>query len=196
MILKSRVQSLENPGKRIKKVANNCSKLVFDFKSDSEDKPLTLTLSLWLSNFLEGTKIIFISKCEQTEDQFEFTNKSDLLQIYNFSASKVKAISPFSGISVLTGSLVSGIQFCQDFWSCGGNRLYKKDYLVIKSPEFCGILAGDCVVFAPRRRSWPCFHSRTSQKKAILVFVSIQRPKAVLGEEYQWFVLRFPPFKK
>ena len=150
--------------------------------------------------FLSGTNIIFISRCEQKINfnllpKFEFTNKSDLLQIYNFSASKVKAISLFSGIYVLTGSLVSGIQFLSRFLELWWQSVVQKT-LVIKSPEFCGILAGDCVVFAPRRRSWPCFHSRTSQKKAILVFVSIQRPKAVLGEEYQWFVLRFPPFKK
>ena len=102
--MKSRVQSLENPGKRIKNVA----KLLFDFKSDSEDKPLTQTLNLWLSNFLEGTKIIFISKCEQTEDQFQLASQiciykqitkvlTNLLQIAILFASKfIKMISLFS----------------------------------------------------------------------------------------------------
>ena len=43
MILKSKVQSFENPGrKRLENVARDFSKLTFDYKSDSEDEAQTV----------------------------------------------------------------------------------------------------------------------------------------------------------
>ena len=126
--MESRVQSLENPAKKGKKCCQWLFRAFIWFQVIMKIKP---NLRLWVFDcqiFLRGTKIIFISRCEQ-KINFNLlhkskTNKSDLTNLH-FSASKVKVISLFSGIYLLVLWCLES-NFC---WSCGGNWLYIKDFL-------------------------------------------------------------------